>query len=124
MDLKTNIKNIIVSSGLATSNQIKINTQQEIPDKQISIIEYGSNPLLSDLIERRFQFLIRDTKDIEAERLSWKIYNLLAIPDAVEYNGRNYFFVAIQTPKKLEIDSKNRVSYVFSVQVTAENDDF
>lgn len=130
-DLLKDIGAFLVSNGIYTKvgTDVVLDSKPDSPDKVCCLFEYPGSPPDpgAEYLDRRVQILTRDTSYSSAKAKAWAIYNLLDKPgnpeDIIQLSdARIAVFSAIQSPFKLEEDSKKRIVFICNYVVTTERD--
>lgn len=119
----------LIESGIGTAlgEDVFLDFLPDQPNNVVVISEYSGLPTTTgvEALDRRVQIRVRNADAEEARLLSWKAFNLLDTPEnriQLASNNRWMMTQALQTPFKVDIDGKERVSYVFNLAVVTYRD--
>lgn len=128
-DLLKDIEQFLIIAGKATADGLDIfrDNLPDAPDKVIVLSEYDglAASFGSEALDRSVQVLVRASTYTEARRTCWELYGALVDPIAPikDFTPIRWGIVSGRTsPRKMNIDSQNRIAFVFNIGITTLRD--
>lgn len=127
-DLLLDLVDYLVENGIAEGDGVDCfrDFEPEDPDDVITLYEYQGDPAVpfEEMLNRSVQVTTRSLDAEAARRKALDIYAALRKDNRVVYltPDRLCLVYLRQTPFKLKVDSKERVTYAFNIGVTTISD--
>ena len=129
-DLLADVVAYLIANDYAVEDGVDIfrDIRPDTPDNIVIVSEYPGLPSQTgvDALDRRLQISVRNSNVNLARELAWSLYNFLDTPlDRIKDDiteERWGVLYALQTPFKLDVDDRNRITYAFNLGITTYRD--